>query len=268
MRRERRAPLEGHHRQADDVRIVLAHQPLDRGADALAARGSDRRRRPRGAAPTLPASDASAPFGMRIVSAGVCSNESGIERSRIRMSALFSQRVGPHPHALALRRSEDLALLARAAGAPVLASYRGTLDPARACRSGPASAIMVGMRPLQAAVVSLAVASGAGGVRGRAGHAVASHRALAPGAVRRALRVRSLDARRARALPADADGPDRRSPNAGARLRFPLLPIARAATARGSASATSSRWTARRSRTRASGCATSSAHPRAPRRRR
>src|SRR4051812_32742794 len=31
----------------------------------------------------LPASEASAPFGMRIASVGVCSNESGIERSRI-----------------------------------------------------------------------------------------------------------------------------------------------------------------------------------------
>ena len=32
--------------------------------------------------PALPASEASAPFGIRMVSAGVCSNESGIERRR------------------------------------------------------------------------------------------------------------------------------------------------------------------------------------------
>jgi hypothetical protein len=30
----------------------------------------------------LPASDASAPFGIRIASGGVCSNESGIDKSR------------------------------------------------------------------------------------------------------------------------------------------------------------------------------------------
>ena len=32
---------------------------------------------------TLPASEASAPFGIRIASVGVCSNESGIDSSRI-----------------------------------------------------------------------------------------------------------------------------------------------------------------------------------------
>src|SRR5262245_42369595 len=36
----------------------------------------------------LPASEASAPFGIRIVSDGVCSNESGIEKSRTFMSRL------------------------------------------------------------------------------------------------------------------------------------------------------------------------------------
>ena len=35
---------------------------------------------------TLPASDARAPFGIRIASTGVCSNESGIDSSRIRMA--------------------------------------------------------------------------------------------------------------------------------------------------------------------------------------
>jgi hypothetical protein len=34
----------------------------------------------------LPASDASAPFGIRIVSDGVCSNESGMENSRTFMT--------------------------------------------------------------------------------------------------------------------------------------------------------------------------------------
>src|SRR5215475_3186432 len=39
-------------------------------------------------ASTLPASDASAPFGNRIAKDGVCSNESGIEKSRTFMNGL------------------------------------------------------------------------------------------------------------------------------------------------------------------------------------
>ena len=35
---------------------------------------------------TLPASDASAPFGMRIATGGMCSNESGIDSSRTFMA--------------------------------------------------------------------------------------------------------------------------------------------------------------------------------------
>src|SRR5687767_8209537 len=38
--------------------------------------------------PTLPASDASAPLGIRIVRAGVCSNESGMENRRTRIPHL------------------------------------------------------------------------------------------------------------------------------------------------------------------------------------
>ena len=39
-------------------------------------------------ASTLPASDASAPFGNRIAKDGVCSNESGVEKSRTFMNGL------------------------------------------------------------------------------------------------------------------------------------------------------------------------------------
>ena len=46
------------------------------------ARGSDRRRRRGGERSTLPASEVSAPFGMRIATGGMCSNESGIESRR------------------------------------------------------------------------------------------------------------------------------------------------------------------------------------------
>src|SRR5262245_54447789 len=44
----------------------------------------------------LPASEASAPFGIRIVSDGVCSNESGIEKSRTFMSRLDRDAGGTH----------------------------------------------------------------------------------------------------------------------------------------------------------------------------
>jgi hypothetical protein len=43
----------------------------------------------------LPASEANAPFGIRIVSDGVCSNESGIEKSRTFIGRLSAEKGEP-----------------------------------------------------------------------------------------------------------------------------------------------------------------------------
>src|SRR2546428_1316848 len=49
----------------------------------------------------LPASEASAPFGIRIATVGMCSNESGIESSR-RFTFITAWGPTPTPNALAL----------------------------------------------------------------------------------------------------------------------------------------------------------------------
>ena len=80
---QRRAALERHDRQADDVGLrARASGARPSRATRRLREDRDRRSRRRWCGSTLPASDASAPFGIRIVTGGVCSNESGIERSR------------------------------------------------------------------------------------------------------------------------------------------------------------------------------------------
>src|SRR5579859_4008253 len=59
-------------------------------------------------------SDASAPFGIRIVNAGVCSNESGIERSRALMAGPEGPSIRyPSTSGARLSRSLDRDLRAR-----------------------------------------------------------------------------------------------------------------------------------------------------------
>ena len=60
---------------------MLAHQPLD-GARHVGAGENQIGDGDAVMGSMLPASDASAPFGIRIATGGVCSNESGIDSSR------------------------------------------------------------------------------------------------------------------------------------------------------------------------------------------
>ena len=79
---QRGLALEGHDREADDVGLDLAHQPLDGFAHRSAGPGSGRRRRPCDADRRCRPASVSAPLGMRTATVGMCSNESGMDRSR------------------------------------------------------------------------------------------------------------------------------------------------------------------------------------------
>ena len=126
---QRGAALERHDRQPDDARDRASASAARPSAHAVLHEDEVGDARPGGARSTLPASDASAPFGIRIVSDGVCSNESGIESRRTL-------------HAVTLRASESPASGVRSPRAVPSSLVRLSADRRslpRATRSSPSA---------------------------------------------------------------------------------------------------------------------------------
>ena len=87
--------LEGHHREPDDIRLEFVHEPLDGRPDTLLDQNKI------GHGDPMMGIDVPGEGGERTVrhanaNGGMCSNESGIERSRMFMSdPLYAEPLLP-----------------------------------------------------------------------------------------------------------------------------------------------------------------------------